>query len=311
MSKCNQNMQSNEDKTILCDPATQIFLNEKSQLQASITGISSAQIGLIYLLDKGKDSIVGSGIDTDIHINDKGVSRQHVRVYYSNENYYIEDLQSSNGTYVNGERLTSAKEIENGDLISIGLSAVLKFNLSNPLEAEYQKKIRQKLVRDDLTNTFNKSAFVHCLRQEFVRVQQSTEPLCLLMIDIDHFKRINDTFGHLVGDNVLIQFAKLLRDSSRKEDYVCRYGGEEFAIVCPDLSAVDSLPFAERIRAAIESFCFMHDSEQIAVTASIGISNYPENGVYSVTELVACADKAMYEAKNRGRNRIAVMNTNA
>jgi diguanylate cyclase (GGDEF)-like protein len=131
-------------------------------------------------------------------------------------------------------------------------------------------------------------------------------PLSLVMVDIDHFKKVNDTFGHTEGDQVLCKIASLLKGSIRKKDTVARYGGEEFILILPEASLEASFVIAERIRRLIESTLFEVGQAQVNLTVSMGISNFPSHRAKSKEELIKMADKALYDAKRGGRNKVCI-----
>jgi two-component system cell cycle response regulator len=139
------------------------------------------------------------------------------------------------------------------------------------------------------------------------RVRRYNTTMSLLLIDLDHFKQVNDTHGHLAGDDVLIEVAALLQRVVRAVDIVARYGGEEFVVVLPETGAAGAEAFAERLRELIEEQCFVESrGVPIRLTTSIGVSSFPSFGVDSVEDLLANADQALYRAKSEGRNRVRV-----
>jgi len=130
--------------------------------------------------------------------------------------------------------------------------------------------------------------------------------ITLLMIDLDHFKNINDTMGHLVGDDVLREVALLLQESIRSVDVVARYGGEEFVVVLPETPQIGAVKFAERMRERIEQTAFVAPDSGVRLTASIGVASFPAPDIASVDDLFARADEALYRAKAAGRNKVYI-----
>jgi two-component system cell cycle response regulator len=158
---------------------------------------------------------------------------------------------------------------------------------------------------DPLTDALNRRALTERLNAELERARRYDSMVTLLMIDLDHFKRINDTYGHLVGDDVLMALAALLQHEVRSVDLVARYGGEEFVIVLPETREEGAVAFAERIRERIEAHPFsMADGPTLQVTASIGVATFPAPRVATVEDLFTRADQALYRAKAEGRNRV-------
>ncbi len=162
-----------------------------------------------------------------------------------------------------------------------------------------------KLVRTDtLTGIANYRYFVQALEQEIERTQRSMQPTSLIMLDIDFFKKVNDQWGHEVGNQALIHLSKLLQKALRKLDIPCRYGGEEFAVILPDTILAASLPVAERIRHEIEVSPLDVDGKLLHMTVSMGIATYVDTAPITVEEFVRLADSYLYEAKKSGRNRV-------
>jgi len=166
----------------------------------------------------------------------------------------------------------------------------------------HQAKIRAD--RDCLTRIHNRRAFDERLMEELRRHQRYRHPMTLLMLDIDHFKRVNDRFGHLVGDQVLREVGRLLSEAIRGTDFTARFGGEEFAIILPQTTEEQSRVLAERLRAQIAETVFSHDGQSFSITVSIGVSAVQPGALTRRNELLEKADKALYQAKNLGRNQV-------
>jgi len=169
-------------------------------------------------------------------------------------------------------------------------------------EAQAHAQVERLAITDGLTGVYNHRRFQERLQEEFVRNARHPEPFSILMIDIDYFKKINDTFGHPAGDAVLKVIAKLLAKMVRKLDVVARYGGEEFVVLLLKTDAMQAWQMAERIRKAIESAPIDWQGQKIDVTVSIGVASQPEDATQR-EELIGCADKALYSSKRSGRNR--------
>ncbi|MFO0072605.1 MAG: sensor domain-containing diguanylate cyclase, partial [Gemmatimonas sp.] len=167
-------------------------------------------------------------------------------------------------------------------------------------------RLEQLAQTDPLTQLLNRRALTERIAAEMERTLRYDSTMALLMIDLDHFKRVNDTYGHLVGDDVLRDVAPLLSDTIRTADIVARYGGEEFLVLLPETDDAGAESFADRIRRAIETHPFASDSlpEPLRLTASIGVAVYPAARIESVEDLFARADAALYRAKADGRNRV-------
>ena len=161
-------------------------------------------------------------------------------------------------------------------------------------------------IKDPLTGLYNRYAFKEILRQEIERAQRYERHLSLLMIDIDHFKKVNDLFGHLVGDEVLEEVADIITSAVRKTDIITRFGGEEFAIILPETTVGHATMLAERIRKKIEEHDYARLIAKESLTVSIGISNYHTPGRKSDLTLIHSADQALYAAKKEGRNKVVI-----
>jgi len=165
-------------------------------------------------------------------------------------------------------------------------------------------RLEEESIRDGLTHLFNRRFMEIALERELRLAARRKGELSLLMLDIDHFKRFNDTFGHEAGDQILREVSEILRESVRTEDIVCRYGGEEFLVILPGMGAEASFHRAEDIRQRVSKMRLdFHREAPKEVTISIGVSTYPQAG-QAVEELVRSADRALYSAKERGRNRV-------
>jgi len=299
---------SNSAKTILCNHPTKESLLKGSNVVATLTSMTSEQTGLIYTLSKEKKNKLGSSKDSVLYVPYAGISREHSCISYIEDGYYIEDLQSTNGTYINGQLISGERNLNNGDLISMGSSTVLRFNLYSNLEVNYHNKISQKMMFDPLTEALNKSTYERIIASELDDAKNKQLPISLLMLDIDDFKAVNDSYGHLAGDSILKKFAAVIGRQCRREDYFSRYGGEEFSIFSMGHSFQQGVRFAERIRHAIETSEFNHKSQQITVTASIGVAHANAKNVDDISSLIQVSDDALYESKNRGKNCVSVAN---
>ena len=173
--------------------------------------------------------------------------------------------------------------------------------------SQLYEKVVLKSRTDGLTNLWNHGYFQEKLAEEIQKAQSNQTPLSLTIIDIDDFKKLNDSLGHQTGDIILREIAYILNSHSRSTDYVCRYGGEEFAIILPQTSPQQGHDIAERLRSHIEQFSFCTD-RKLRLTVSIGIAHFPEHGT-TKEELIAQADKAMYIAKFSGKNRTCIAST--
>jgi diguanylate cyclase (GGDEF)-like protein len=270
----------------------------------------AAALVLIHGEDLGRkfdltnpETMIGRSSKCDIQVDQDSVSRNHARLRVDGSKIVVEDLGSTNGTLVNDEAIEAPHRLRNGDLVKIGRT-IFKFIASNNIEAAYHDEIYRMTTVDGLTQVFNRRYFEDAIERELSRARRYTRPLSLILLDIDYFKKINDTFGHLAGDHVLKDVALTLRAKTRKEDVFARYGGEEFAILLPELDLKGALQLAEKARRLIEKHVFSFDGEIIPVTISAGVAMMVKKNE-DAAELIRRADEKLYEAKSAGRNRIA------
>lgn len=170
-------------------------------------------------------------------------------------------------------------------------------------------RLHELAVTDGLTQVANHRAFQDRLREEFRRAQRYDDPLALILIDLDHFKQVNDNFGHQVGDEVLVSVAVAAKAAVRETDFIARYGGEEFAVLLPKTHLAGALTVAERIVAELKSLSV--GPAGLKVTASFGVSGFPGRSVNTSEQLVRTADEALYRAKREGRNKISLFQATA
>jgi two-component system, cell cycle response regulator len=242
---------------------------------------------------------IGRSGECALAIKDDGVSRRHARIKRIFGLYFVSDLESANGTFVNGQRVSMA-QLSDGDQIRVG-GSTLKF-VANHHEAEYSRRAFTLATIDPLTGAHNKRHFDDILAKETRRAVQHGTALCLVLLDIDHFKRINDTFGHHAGDWVLARVAETIKALLDPGGLFCRVGGEEFAVIAPNTERKGALAASERIRAAIERASFDYEGRHIPVTVSLGVAEVAP--MDSPDELYQRADEKLYASKTVGRNRV-------
>jgi diguanylate cyclase (GGDEF)-like protein len=294
-------------------------------------------------VSKGR-CIIGRGEDTDLTLSSSDVSRHHAAVIFQKGHYFVEDLNSTNGTYINGHRITQ-HALKAGDEISVGDHSILfddgtsgLFNIeetevkqrgketeiisdkfhslgkklgSKSLRKEFEdieefvRKSRKRLATlanaDKVTGIFNRQYFDKIAAEEFDKAQAAKRHFSVLFIDLDHFKEINDNYGHRIGDDVLRAVAWLIQKACRNTDIVARYGGEEIVVILPNTVVADAVKIGEEVRQIVATQT--EERLGIAVTVSVGVASYPEDGV-SLDSILEKADRALYHAKQTGRNRV-------
>ncbi|MDC0746809.1 MULTISPECIES: GGDEF domain-containing protein [Polyangium] len=249
------------------------------------------------------ETVLGRGANATVRLNDDGISRRHARLVRAGNDVVLEDLNSSNGTSVNGENI-SQRILRDGDKIRLGSTTILKFTYHDHLDVSFQQQMIDAALRDGLTKAFNKRYFLSRLETEIAYAKRHRAPLSLVMFDVDHFKRVNDTYGHLAGDYVLTKISKLTMNTVRTEDVFARYGGEEFGVICRGVSLGNAGILGERLRSAVETASFEHEGTRIPITISVGVAASPDLPVETPEQLIAAADEALYQAKRTGRNRV-------
>ena len=280
-------------------------------LRPALVFLSGELIAVPIPLER-EEVILGRSLGADVRINDYKASRRHAKVakVFNPEtrvhDYVLTDFGSRNGTYLNGQRVTEVT-LQNGDKITIG-EHILRFDLLDEIDREYQRQIHRLISHDDLTGLLSSRSFFSELRREAARAKSEGMPMCVLMMDIDHFKLVNDTYGHLTGSKTIEEVGECIMNCVRSGDAAARFGGEEFAAFLLDAEISQALIAAERIRSIIESrdFSVIRNGRPNAshrITISIGISSFPDDS-HDPIELVEMADSALYRAKREGRNRV-------
>jgi diguanylate cyclase (GGDEF)-like protein len=273
--------------------------------RAYLIVISGLNVGKMYRLASANEMVLGRSSGAHVRIEDDLVSRRHARIFHEGSELVLEDLNSANGIAVNGKRV-QRHVLRDGDKIQIGDTTILKFTYTDKLDESFQRQMYDAALRDGLTGVFNKAFFMNRMGAEFAYARRHGTNLSILMMDIDHFKLVNDTHGHPAGDAVLKSVAQTIARTVRVEDVLSRYGGEEFVVICRGIETKNVAVLAERIRRSVESGVCEHGGLAIKVTISIGAASYPEHKVEKGNELVTIADDALYAAKSGGRNRIVM-----
>ena len=260
-------------------------------------------IGRRYFLNR-PELTLGRSEGASIQVDQDSVSRNHAKIVMApGQPTMIMDLDSTNGTFVNNQRVTN-EILRDGDIVRVG-QTIFKHLSGNNIETKYHEEIYRLTTIDGLTEVYNKRYFLETIERELNRAARYDRLLSLAMLDIDHFKRINDTFGHLAGDHVLRELAALMAQNVRRQDVLARYGGEEFAAILPEVDEEGAKLVCEKLRALVENHPFNFNGQEIAVTISLGI--YCFRGQDETTEqFIAEADKRLYAAKQAGRNRVVI-----
>ncbi len=255
---------------------------------------------------------LGRALDADVRLNDAKASRLHACISTEPDSatgrtvFRITDLNSTNGTRVNGRLITEAV-LTHGDKVLIG-DQLFRFELLDEIDRAFQQEIQRLLGHDELTGLLTSKSFFTELRREAARAEETSLPFCVLMMDLDHFKAVNDNYGHLVGNRTLQDVGVIIKAALRSGDVAARFGGEEFAAFLLDADYLQGLVAAERVRRGIEQTVFSAATEGVdpqaprfQLTVSIGVACFPDDDRDPI-RLVELADSALYRAKRNGRN---------
>ena len=265
---------------------------------ACLVVIHGQDLGHRVELD-GRPLVIGRSPDVELTIDHRSISRRHCRIWRDDDGYRIRDLDSTNKTFVNEAPIVEA-QLHDGDHIGVG-DSVLKFMERGSIEARYHEELYQLATSDPLTGLYNRRQFQELVEKEILRATRHARPLALALVDIDHFKAINDRHGHLAGDSVIRGIAQILKQNARAEQLIARIGGEEFAILYAEQSLDDALAAAERLRALVQAQPFDLGGERLRVCVSIGVAQWRAG---SLSELMRAADAQLYRAKREGRDRV-------
>lgn len=297
-------MNDNDEKTRVTD-VVQPALPDRGATSDCLVVIyttEKALLGKRFALDASPLRI-GRGPDNHIILEGDSVSRRHAHIEKRPTGWFVVDNRSTNGSYVNEEQVPGERKLENGDRIKIG-PTILKFLSGADAEAKYHEEIYRMTIIDGLTQIHNKRYLQEALDRDVMRARRHGRDLSVLMFDIDHFKGINDRYGHLAGDHVLRELARVVQERIRKDEVFARYGGEEFALILPETTIDGARALAETLRGRVEGHVFTFQGENIPVTISMGAAVLAEE--MTGTDLVTAADAKLYEAKRSGRNRVCV-----
>jgi len=298
-----------DDKTVIASDLAPALAPAAEKNRAYLVVVAGARVGEVFGLDS--NLTVGRGGEADVRIQDVGISRKHACLAIASGKVFVEDLGSTNGTFVNGARLHTRHLLKDGDKLQFGTATILRFAYQDETDEEFQRMMFESASRDGLTGTFNKRYFMERLGSEFSYARRHNSALSLVMFDIDHFKAVNDTHGHLAGDHILSALASVVTPAIRGEDVFARYGGEEFAILSRSAESPAAVALGQRLRKTVEESTFVSDGTPLRVTISVGVATLAHVDAQSPDDLIAAADDALYRAKENGRNRVEVFGRGA
>lgn len=296
------------DKTVI------LYKDSKGELRTQPTREFCIHLTVIMgkELDFGKNfsfskDLISIGRDqkNDVPVHDEMVSKFHCEVYVARnhqlEQVVIKDLDSTNGTYVNGS-MVKQMILKPGDKLEIG-ETVLRVGYNDEVEREYHSKLFDFAARDTLTGLYNKRFVLSELESHFKIARRNKRIFSIIIFDIDNFKEINDSYGHLAGDAFLKNVGKIMNDTLREQDISGRVGGEEFLIIIPETGLDGAMDLAERFRKKIETSKIVFQDQKIHATISAGVSQF-QLGDKDWVLLIKEADDALYRAKRKGKNKV-------
>src|SRR6266446_5391703 len=305
---------SPEDISVVKDEEVDTFSGKDRQereRRPALVFLRGELLAVPIPLDR-REVTLGRALEADVRVSDSRASRLHARIttepgeQKDQTRYRLTDLDSTNGTILNGTPIDDAF-LHDGDKFEIG-DQLIRFEMLDEIDREFQQQIHRLLVHDELTGLLTSKSFFSELRREAARAEAEAMPFCVLMMDIDYFKEVNDTYGHLVGSDTLEEVGAVIRQTLRAGDVGARFGGEEFAAFLLDADYAQGLVAAERMRTAIEKHDFSavrrgsrEQPRTHKITISVGVASFPDDGRDPI-QLVELADSALYRAKRSGRN---------
>ena len=281
-------------------------LAKAKEQEACLIIIRGTPQGHRYFLTQAEMTL-GRDAAADITVSDQVISRKHAKVTKEGGKVFITDLGSSNGSFINDKKIEPGKAVAlaKEDMIKLG-NSIFKFLPAGELEILFYGNLGSAAHTDALTKIYNKGYLLEALEAEFKRAKALHTDFSLLFFDLDHFKKVNDTYGHDAGDYVSREFAGLVRGGFvRPKDVFARYGGEEFVVLLANTGAQAAAEIAEKVRHAIESHAFIYEGKRLPITTSMGVAELRAD-IESAQTLLEVADKALYAAKQGGRNRVVV-----
>jgi len=275
--------------------------NQPKRRLACLVQYSGSNRGKSYILD-APEMVIGRSPSVDIVINEQSVSRQHSKCFQASDNFDIEDMGSSNGTYVNNQKLISRYTLKDGDIVRLG-TVLFKYYAHHNIDMLIVDDLYRMANIDSGTQIANKKNVIEALDSEFKYSKAYTRPLSVIYFDLDHFKKCNDTYGHNAGDFILKETAQIVKSVIRKEDIFGRFGGEEFIIILPNTDSRTALAFAERIRTTIDQHDYVFEDKTMKQTISLGVSQL-NSEMAQPKDLLENADQKLYKSKSNGRNMV-------
>jgi len=290
-------------ETAECNLKEVIETTDSSGSAAYLIEISGSNMGKMHKIKRKGKFVIGRSGKVDLEIKEQVISREHAKIVEKNGKVTLFDL-STNGTFVNNKKVKK-KDLKDGDKIQLGATTILKFTYQDNLDKYYHQRLYDLSVKDALTEVYSKQYYSDSIGGEFAYHKRHKVPLSLVLFDIDDFKSINDTRGHLAGDYVLKEVTKLIKNNIRQENLIARYGGDEFVIVCRGCDPGGALTIAERMRKIVSDKKLKFDDKEFSVTLSVGFATFYDDNFSSHEDLFNRADNYLYKSKTAGKNRVS------
>ncbi len=295
-------MVEERDKTVSIKHILRDLPKPEKNPEPCLVALTGPEQGLVFPLKRGSQ-ILGRDPECDLVLPVRGVSRRHLEIRVDVEGAVeLTDLGSTNGLHVNSVPFSQGR-LEMGDTLALSSEVLLRLDRPRPEVRRFYDELRRSATLDSLTGVLNRRAFLTRLEEERAAALRHGYSCCLAILDVDHFKSINDNHGHLVGDQVLVELSRRLTATARSEDMVGRYGGEEFVIFMRYAQLEGGRLAAERVLRSLRREPFNTGAGELTVTASIGVAALEPKELRSA---IAAADAALYRAKSAGRDRVEV-----
>lgn len=275
----------------------------QSRDRALLLRMDGVHAGQVVSLD-GHSVTIGRHPQNTLAIDDSGVSRFHAEIRHTRGGFVLEDKGARNGTIVQGSRVRAVIQLNDGDFIQFGPRVGFRFSVTDRSQEKLLKRLYESSNRDALTGAYNRKHFDERLMSEIAYAARHKTSTSLLLFDIDHFKRVNDTYGHAAGDAVLRQVAGITSSRLRTEDVFARVGGEEFAVLLRGVNLAGCARLGERLRSSVAAVPTLFEGRSVPVTISLGCASHACTEAHQGNDLIRIADERLYRAKNSGRNRV-------
>ncbi len=301
MARSKRHTKSGPGATV--DGVCEVRVYSANIVGGTLTVLTGGEAGRFFSVSE-IECLLGRGDEVDVAFSDETVSRNHISLALVDGRFELTDLESHNGTFVDGLAVRGTVALPRRCRIQLGTRVILEWNALDDLGVRAIGKLSRALLLDPLTGTGNRFHLEQRLAEETSYARRHHQALGLLLLDLDHFKRVNDEHGHLVGDRVLATVGHALTESCRTEDAVFRYGGEEFCVLVRGLDLGSLTQMAERIRSMVASLSVNLEGGCVQVTTSIGVAVLDLEDKPDAEEILLLADRALYRAKTFGRNRV-------